>query len=48
VLSDLCHSLREVIELAGSESGGEVLTEWVGEREARGIREFWEGEWIVE
>jgi len=30
------------------ERGRGVLGEWIGEREARGMREFWEGEWIVE
>jgi len=44
VLSDLCHSLSEVVALAGSER----VEEWFGEGEARGMREFWEGEWIVE
>ena len=47
MLSDLCHSLKEVVELATSERGREVLGNWLG-GEAEGLGEFWEGEWIVE
>jgi len=48
VLSDICHSLKDVVELASTEQGREALAGWVGEREANGLVEFWEGEWIVE
>ncbi|KAL6715830.1 hypothetical protein ACLMJK_006791 [Lecanora helva] len=48
VLSDLCHSIRDVLELVGTEEGKVTLEEWVGAEEARGLVEFWEGEWIVE
>ncbi len=48
VLSDLCHTLKEVAELAGTEGGKGVLGEWLGGQEGKGVGEFWEGEWIVE
>ncbi|KAL2058613.1 hypothetical protein ABVK25_001341 [Lepraria finkii] len=48
VLSDLCHSLREVLELAQTDKGRETLGQWVGAGETRGLAEFWEGEWICE
>lgn len=48
VLSDLCHSLREVARLAETEVGRGVLGEWLGEEEGKWVAEFWEGEWIVE
>ena len=48
MLSDLCDSLKEVIELAETEGGRGVLGEWLGGEEGKGVREFWEGEWIVE
>lgn len=34
--------------MAGTERGMEMLGEWVGRREAMGLREFWMGEWCVE
>ena len=48
VLSDLCHSLKEVVELAQTNRGREMLGQWVGAGEKRGLAEFWEGEWICE
>lgn len=48
VLSDLCQSVKEVAELAGTDGGRGVLGEWLGGEEGRGVAEFWEGEWIVE
>lgn len=47
MLSDLCGSLREVAEMAGSEEGGRMLGEWVG-GEGEGVGEFWGGEWVWE
>jgi len=47
VLSDLCSSLRDVVDVASSERGKELLQQYLG-GEARGLSEFWEGEWIVE
>lgn len=47
VLSDLCHSLKEVARLCETDGGRGVLGEWLGE-EGKGIGEFWEGEWFVE
>ncbi len=48
MLSDLCHALKEVAELAGTEGGEGVFGEWLGEGEGKGVWEFWEGEWVVE
>ena len=47
VLSDLCHSLKDIVGLAGREEGREVLGQWLGE-EGKGVAEFWEREWLVE
>ncbi len=47
VLSDLCASLRDVVDVASSERGKELLQQYLCE-EARGLSEFWEGEWIAE
>ena len=48
VVGDLCHSLREVIEITETEEGRKILRGYVGERQARGMREFWEDEWLCE
>jgi len=37
-----------VIELVETQGGREMLGEWVGDEAARGMGEFWEGEWVVE
>lgn len=47
VLSDLCHSLKEVAEMCGSEEGRGILGEWIG-REGEEVGEFWAGEWVCE
>lgn len=36
------------MELAGTERGRRYLAEYLGEDCARGLSEFWEGEWIIE
>lgn len=48
VLSDICHSLKEVAELTSTDRGREHLAEYLNEVNARDLGEFWEGEWIVE
>lgn len=48
VVGDLCHSLREMVAMMETEGGREVLRGYVGEREAKGMQEFWEEEWFCE
>ena len=44
VLSDLCHSLKEVAWICEREEGRRMLREWIGEGEAGEVIAFWEGE----
>jgi hypothetical protein len=48
VVGDLCHSLREVVDMVGTEGGREMLRGYVGERTTRAMWEFWEDEYMCE
>lgn len=48
VVGDLCHSLREVVEMVETKEGREVLKGYVGDRVAREMWEFWEDEYMCE
>lgn len=48
VLSDICHSIRDVAAITESEQGMKVLEEYLGEEDARNIESFWAEEWICE
>lgn len=48
VVGDLCHSLREVVDMVGTEGGREMLRGYVGERTTRAMCEFWEDEYMCE
>jgi len=48
VVGDLCRSLREVVEMVGTEAGREMLRGYVGDRTARAMCEFWEDEYMCE
>lgn len=48
VVGDLCHSLRELVDMVGTERGRELLNGYVGERTTREICEFWEDEYMCE
>lgn len=48
ILSDITHSLEEIISLTETENGRKELGRWVGREELSGLVEFWEGEWICE
>lgn len=43
MLSDLCHTIREVAWICEREEGREILRQWLGEREVDGVIGFWEG-----
>ncbi|KAL2041553.1 hypothetical protein N7G274_005935 [Stereocaulon virgatum] len=48
VLSDICHSLKDIIEMVQCERGRREMEEWLGRGEAGGggVVEVWEGEWV--
>ena len=47
VLSDLCHSIREVAWICEREEGRTMLREWIGEKEADAVVAFWGDERVV-
>ncbi|KAL8802997.1 MAG: hypothetical protein Q9223_006325 [Gallowayella weberi] len=47
VLSDICHSIKEVAAMAASDQGMKVLEDFLGE-DAKKIEGFWAEEWICE
>jgi len=47
VLTDLCHSVREVEEITRTANGKEMLVEYLGPVVAKNIVDFWEDEWIA-
>ncbi|KAL8798364.1 MAG: hypothetical protein Q9182_006728 [Xanthomendoza sp. 2 TL-2023] len=47
VLSDICHSIKEVAAMTESDQGMKVLEDFLGE-DAKKIESFWAEEWICE
>lgn len=40
--------IKDVAAAAAAEKReGRSLEDWIGEEEAKGVREFWGGEWVV-
>lgn len=48
VLSDICHSIRDVAAITESERGMKVLEDYLGEEDAKNIESFWAEEWICD
>ena len=48
VLSDICHSVKDVAAMAGNDEGMKVLEDYLGEEDARNIESFWSEEWICD
>ncbi|KAL8997351.1 MAG: hypothetical protein Q9188_006345 [Gyalolechia gomerana] len=48
VLSDVCHSIRDVAAMTESDDGMKVLEDYLGEEDAKNIESFWAEEWICE
>lgn len=48
VLSDICHSIKDVAVVTESEGGIKKLKDYLGEEDARNIESFWAEEWICE
>ncbi|EXJ73967.1 uncharacterized protein A1O5_02261 [Cladophialophora psammophila CBS 110553] len=46
ILTDLCHSIRELEEATRTSSGREQLAEYLGPAVTKNIVDFWEDEWI--
>ncbi|KIX98967.1 uncharacterized protein Z520_05428 [Fonsecaea multimorphosa CBS 102226] len=47
VLTDLCHSIRDLEEATRTSSGREQLAEHLGPAVTKNLVDFWEDEWII-
>lgn len=48
VLSDICHSIKDVAAMTESDDGMKKLEDYLGEEDAGNIESFWAEEWICE